>query len=243
MIKTKWKPDHELEHSLNCFNRVSILSCGLCASLCDTGGTIGMRAMEAFLRQRGKTVILAKIVLSCCSEEIMRQAVKRHHRSISKSDALVILACGAGVKSAHMVGVDVPIIGALDTIGNTPITRQTGVLAESICTTCGQCVVSYTGGICPVAECPLHLKYGPCERFDETDEPCVVDTLRCCVWKEISRRVNMGELAKLQEVHKSKYRGVSTILASSRAHSWVRRASGWLMARLGWLEKAALSIR
>ena len=115
------------------FSRVSIFSCGFCASLCDTGGTIGLRAMKAFLHQRGKEVILAKVVVSCCSEEIMRQAVKRHQHSISESDALVSLSCSAGVKSAYMVGVGIPIIGALDTIGNTPITRQTGVLAESIC--------------------------------------------------------------------------------------------------------------
>lgn len=243
MIKTKWKPEHELEHYLKSFNRVSIFSCGLCASLCDTGGTIGMRAMEAFLRQRGKEVVLAKVVLSCCTEEIMRQTVRRHRHSISASDALVILSCSAGVKSAYLVGVGKPIIGALDTIGNTPITRQTGVIAESICATCGQCVLSCTGGICPVSECPLHLKYGPCERFSEGGGACVVDTLRHCVWTEIAQVAGLEELAKLGEVHKSEVKEGSTTLAGSRAPSWVKRTSGWIMAHSGWLEKGALSIR
>jgi ferredoxin len=243
MIKTKWKPEHELEHSLRNFNRVTIFSCGFCASLCDTGGTIGMRAMEAFLHQRGKEVIQAKVVVSCCSDEIMRQAVKRHRRSLSASDALILLSCSAGVKSAYLVGVGIPIIGALDTVGNTPITRQTGVLAESTCATCGQCVLSYTGGICPVAECPLHLKYGPCERFSESGETCVVDPLRPCVWKDIAHVADFEELAKLGEVHKSELGGVSTALIGSRAPSWVKRTSGWIMAHSGWLEKGALSIR
>jgi hypothetical protein len=243
MIKTKWKPEHELEHSLRNFNKVTIFSCGFCASLCDTGGTIGMRAMEVFLRQRGKEVVLAKVVVSCCSEEIMRQALKRHHHSISESDALVILSCSAGVKSAYLVGVGKPIIGALDTIGNTPITRQTGVLAESICATCGQCVLSYTGGICPVSECPLHLKYGPCERFSEGGETCVIDSLRHCVWKDIARVADFEELAKLGQVHKSESREVSAKSAGSMTPSWVKRTSGWIMAHSGWLEKAALSIR
>ena len=202
-----------------------------------------MRAMEIFLRQRGKKVILAKVVVSCCSEEIMRQAVKRHQHFISASDALVILACSAGVKSAYMVGVGVPIIGALDTIGNTPITRQTGVLAENICATCGQCVLSYTGGICPMSECPLHLKYGPCKQFNESNGTCVVDTLRHCVWKEIAQAVDLGELAKLRDVHMNKLGGVSATLAGSRMPSWIKRTSGWIMAHSGWLEKAALSIR
>jgi len=243
MIKTKWKPEHELEHSLRNFNRVTIFSCGFCASLCDTGGTVGMRAMEAFLNQRGKEVVLAKVVASCCSEEVMRQAVKRHRQSISASDALVLLSCSAGVKSAYLVGVGIPIIGALDTIGNTPITRQVGVLAENICATCGQCVLSYTGGICPVSGCPLHLKYGPCERFNEGDGICVVDTLRHCVWREIVRAADLEELAKLQEFHTGKLRGVSTTLAGSRVPPWVRRTSGWFMAHSGWLEKVALTIR
>jgi hypothetical protein len=243
MIKTKWKPEHELEHSLRNFNRVSIFSCGFCASLCDTGGTIGMRAMETFLHQHGKNVVLARVVVSCCAEEIMRQAIKRYRRSLSASDALILLSCSAGVKSAYLAGVDIPIIGALDTIGNTPITRQTGLVAESTCETSGECVLSYTAGICPVSQCPLHLKYGPCERFNESDGACVVDRLRHCVWKEIAQAVDMEELAKLQEVHKSKSRGVSMILASSRVPSWVKRAAGWYMAHSGWMEKAALSIR
>jgi hypothetical protein len=243
MIKTKWKPEQELEYSLRNFNKVTIFSCGFCASLCDTGGTIGMKAMEAFLHQNRKEVVLAKVVVSCCSEEIMRQTVKRHRHSISASDALVILSCSAGVKSAYLVGVGVPIIGALDTIGNTPITRQTGALAESICATCGQCVLSYTGGICPVSGCPLHLKYGPCERFNESDIICVVDSLRHCVWKEISQAVDLGGLAKLQEVHKSEAMVVSKTLAATRVPSWMKRTSGWIMAHSGWLEKAALSIR
>jgi len=243
MIKTRWKPDDELERSLRNFNRVTIFSCGFCASLCDTGGTLGMRAMEAFLRQRGKEVVLAKVVVSCCSEEIMRQAVKRYRHSISASDALVILSCSAGVKSAYLVGVGIPVIGALDTIGNTPITRQTGVLAESICVTCGQCILSYTGGICPVSGCPLHQKYSPCEQFNESDGTCVVDKLRHCVWQEIAQVADLEELARLQEFHKSKLRGVSTTLAGRRTPSWVKRKSGWFMAHSGWLEKFALSIR
>ena len=243
MIKTKWKPEQELEHSLKNFKKVTIFSCGFCASLCDTGGTVGMKAMEDFLHRKGKEVVLAKVVVSCCSEEIMRQAVKRHRHSISASDALVILSCSAGVKSAYIVGVDVPIIGALDTIGNTPITQQTGAVAESTCETCGQCVLSYTGGICPVAGCPLHMKYGPCERFNESDEMCVVDTNRHCIWREISQSVNMEELAKLHEVHKNKTMVAPKILTGSRAPLWMRRTSSWIMAHAGWLEKGALSIR
>lgn len=243
MIKTKWKPEHELEYSLRNFTRVSIFSCGFCASLCDTGGTIGMRAMEAFLRQREKSVILAKVVVSCCSEEIMRQAVRRHRRSLSASDVLVLLSCSAGVKSAYLVGVGTAIIGALDTIGNTPITSRTGVLAENICATCGQCVLSYTGGICPVSGCPLHLKYSPCQHYGESDGTCVVDALRHCVWKEVAQVADWEELAKLQEIHKITSVLEPTTLAGNKVPSWVKRTSGWVMAHSGWLEKAALSIR
>lgn len=242
MIKTRWKPAQELEHSLRNFSRISIFSCGFCASLCDTGGTVGLKAMESFLRQRGKRVVLGSVVASCCTEEVMRQSMKRHRNSILKSEALLILSCSAGIKSAYLVGVDVPVIGALDTIGNTPITRQKGTVAETTCSTCGQCVLNYTGGICPLAGCPLHLKYGPCDRFTESDDLCAVDKSGHCIWKGITQIGNMEDLARIRNLHKNEIKSVATLMGW-RPWPWVRRVSGWVMAHSGWLEKAALSIR
>ncbi len=147
------------------------------------------------------------------------------------------------MKSAYLAGIGMPIIGALDTIGNTPITRRSGPVAETVCSTCGQCVLNYTGGICPLAVCPLQLKYGPCERFNEGNGLCVVDQHRYCVWEKISQVANMEELAKAHELHQREFKDAVAIKSVNRTRPWVRKVSGWIMTHSGWMEKAALSIR
>jgi len=50
------------------------------------------------------------------------------------------------------------------------------------CRSCGQCILSTTGFVCPM-RCPKTLRNGPCG--GSSDGMCEVDNLKKCVWNEI----------------------------------------------------------
>ena len=53
------------------------------------------------------------------------------------------------------------------------------------CSMCGQCVLSYTGFICPM-RCSKQLRNGPCG--GTTGDRCEVGDGRGCVWRMRDRR-------------------------------------------------------
>jgi len=156
MYKTKLKSAEEIEQSLKVFRRVALFSCAACANLCDVGVIRGMEFMQGLLEGLGKEVVTAKIVLGCCAEAIMRQAWRIHLEPVSRLDALVVISCASGMKSAFLCNFDAPVIAACDSVGSAAVSLINETVdeltARSLCTSCGRCAISYTGGICPMNE-------------------------------------------------------------------------------------------
>lgn len=203
MIKTVWKPRSELELALRDVNRVALISCGTCANILDTGGETGLRVMRDLVRGMGKEVTLELIAIACCAEELMRPLFKMHAGPLSKSEAMVVISCAGGVKSAVLCSPGLPVIAALNTTGSAPVSFQDTPVSRSACSACGQCVLTFTGGICPIGECPSKRKYSPCDKAPTEGTRCGVVPERDCVWVEIKRRGNMQALAELERIHKS----------------------------------------
>jgi hypothetical protein len=202
MIKTKWKSRAELEHALRNAKKIAIFSCGTCANIIDTGGPTGMEAMKKLAMELGKEVVIAEVALACCAEELMRPAFNIHRKALANCDAMVIISCAGGVKSAIVSNPGVPVIAALDTLGSAPVTFQDSPVARSVCTTCGHCVLNFTGGICPISECPTKRKYGPCDKAPKEGTVCGVNPEKDCVWVEIAKRGDLKALEELASIHK-----------------------------------------
>lgn len=233
MNRTVWKPEEEIRFSLERAERVTILACTVCANLSFAGGRRGAEHLRSLVEGWGKEVKAAGCVTACCAEEVMRQAVARYGRALDSSDALVVLSCAAGIKSANLASPGIPVIAVTDPVGSTPVSRRDDPVARSLCTSCGQCVISFTGGICPLSECPARSKYGPCKKRSRPDGPCVLDESRDCVWTEIERRGDLAALDELRRVHENP--GVRTSpLSRGRSPALLRKTSGWLVAHAGW---------
>jgi hypothetical protein len=202
MIKTRWKSRAELEHALRNARKVAVFSCGTCANIIDTGGPKGIEVMKRLLGELGKEVVVAEVALACCAEELMRPLFNAHRKALADCDAVVIISCAGGVKSAILSNPGAPVIAALDTLGSAPVSFQDSPVARSVCTTCGHCVLSYTGGICPISECPTKRKYGPCDKAPKEGTACAVNPERDCVWIEIAKRGDLKALEELAEIHK-----------------------------------------
>ncbi|MBN2028033.1 MAG: methylenetetrahydrofolate reductase C-terminal domain-containing protein [Actinobacteria bacterium] len=237
MNKSAWKSAQELDYMLGDAGKVSILSCGICANLSDTGGPRGIRFMRKTLEAAGREVVCARSVTACCAEEIMRQALRINAKSIRDSDALVIISCAAGVKSAFLCEPGIPVIPAADSVGSVPVSRLEDPVARSLCTNCGHCVIAFTGGICPLSECPSGKKYEPCARYGERGDMCVVDDSRRCIWREIERRGDLEALRELGRIHgEDSFRRLAPD-GSVPSPRFLRRLSGWLVARAGWFAR------
>ena len=202
MNRTVWKSQKEIAHCFRNVNSVTVFSCIFCANLSGTGGALGIKIMKRILNDLHVKVVKGECVLVCCEENIMRQAIKRYSKAIAKSDALVVLSCAAGVKSAFLGKPDVPIISPLNPAGSAVVSYSDDPVARGICTVCGNCVIAYTGGICPVSECPAGTRYGPCKNANDNHGRCVMRLSEDCVWEEIKKRADIGQLEKLKSLHK-----------------------------------------
>ena len=67
------------------------------------------------------------------------------------------------------------------------------------CRGCGDCLLTYTAGICPVARCAKSLYNGPCGGSKEGH--CEIDTKVPCAWSLIFYRLKkQNKLHLLQEI-------------------------------------------
>ena len=228
MLKSVWKPKEEIKYSMKDYKKISIISCGGCANVCDTGGQIGIKVVKDLMKEWSKEVVFARCIMFCCGEEIMRQALRINRRRIRKSDALVVVSCPAGVKAAYLCGPDIPVVGVLDPVGSIAITRQDNRVAQSICTACGNCVITYTDGICPVTECPSQAIYEPCEQAREAGTQCAENPAKDCIWIDIKKRGNWVALKDLKKLHETEGDNrIPTVVRKDSPEFW-RKLMCWM---------------
>jgi len=228
-----WKSEDEILQALGDARRIAVLSCNVCANLNGTGGIRGLRQMKRLLKKWGRDVAVARTVNVCCSEEIMRQCLRLYIEPKKKScDALVMLSCAGGVKCAFLCDPGLPVVVALDSIGSGVVATSVTPAQAGICNSCDHCVLTFTGGICPLAECPAKSKYKACKKAPAEGDLCTVEPERRCVWKAIERKGDLLALAALEQEHKRKdYERIPAAVFKGSTDN-VRKTSGWFMARI-----------
>lgn len=229
MNKTIWKPSAEIRHALAGAEKVAIFSCGWCANLSETGGFTGMDYLAGLLRDWGKEVVMKRCFILCCSQEGMAQALRVYGKKLEESDALVVISCSAGLKSAFLCRPPVRVVAVTDTVGSIPATWEDDPVASSACVSCGSCVITFTGGICPLNKCPLQQKYGPCPDYYDGRTECAQDPLRGCIWTEIERRGDLAALQELAAIHASGGERMSSPPHKATV-PWLRRVAGRIVA-------------
>jgi hypothetical protein len=213
MFHTEYKPAKEIEFSLRKYRRIAIISCNVCANLSDTGGKKGLKLMQDMCREWGKETV-GFLVFGACVGSFMEYTVKRHIKPIRPDlDAIMVISCAGGVKSAKLYNPDLPVVAACDSFGSLPLTPRVGAhdspIIHTVCPICedGHCVMSYTAGICPVAACPLECRYGFCDNPPRDGEvACTEDPGRDCVWVLIKEEVearggDIKDLEELKQIH------------------------------------------
>lgn len=164
--------------------RVFVTGCGECATVAGTGGASEVRATADRLVSEGFTVSGTSVGDVACHSGGQRLESRKHAAEIDASDAVLVLACGAGVQTMADA-VAKPVTPGLESVFLGTVVRH-GVFEER-CQMCGDCVLDRTAGICPVTTCPKGLLNGPCGGM--WDGMCEVQGDRECTHVLIRRRL------------------------------------------------------
>lgn len=110
MIITELKPYGLLKSQLNKKDKIGIVSCNVCAFMCETGGEKEMKNLANRLKKDGFNVVDMDLIGSACNYDQLKK--NELHGTLT-----IVLACDAGIYNLKKMFPKRKIIGALDTIG------------------------------------------------------------------------------------------------------------------------------
>jgi len=197
MIVAERKPMDEILEMLAPYHRVLVLGCGSCVTVCLTGGEKQAEEVATLLnlvaKQKGLDL---KADFDCITRQCDREFVENLAKDPKDYDAVLSLACGVGVGYMSDLYPEVPFLPGLNTTFYGANTAS-GIWQE-YCHGCGDCVLAWTGGICPIARCSKSLINGPCGGTNQGK--CEVSSDLDCAWYLIYKRLK--DLGRLDELRK-----------------------------------------
>ena len=199
MIKSEVKTLEEISEMVRGYGKVLNVGCGGCASICLAGGqtevdALNIKLAAVFAEEKASFKINGFTVERQCEMEFLAELDEK----VKNYDALLSMACGAGVQFLAERFPDKPVFPALNTsfIG---VNKDLGWYEER-CKACGDCVLGITGGICPVTMCAKGLFNGPCG--GPQDGHCEVDKDIPCAWINIYERLKaQGRLDNIKKIY------------------------------------------
>lgn len=152
--------------------------------------------MKKALDALGKQVIGYRVVEAACHLLETKKELRGAQDEIDKAEAVLSLTCGAG-SQALVSFLEKPVFTGVDTMFLGVVERW-GRFIE-VCAKCGDCLLNFTGGICPVTKCPKGILNGPCGGMNKGK--CETDPEKECVWVEIYNTLKQqGRLDQFKKI-------------------------------------------
>ena len=196
MITAERKPMDEIIAYVGSRQRILLVGCNECVTVCAAGGRKEVSLLAAALQmaymQKGRTLDVTEITLERqCDPEYVEELAPQ----MDRAEAVLSMACGCGVQEIARRFKDKPVFPALNTEFMGASERQ-GVWAER-CQGCGDCVLGLTGGICPIARCAKRLLNGPCG--GSSNGKCELNPETDCAWQLIWERLKALDMTDRYE--------------------------------------------
>lgn len=198
MIVGKQKPLEEIWDLIKGFKQVLVFGCNTCVAVCHEGGNKEAEILTSLLRIKAKQEGNAlEIVNSGIERQCEHEFFESAKAQIAAADAVLSLACGAGIQFTSekfpekivLPGLNTTFIGVVD---------EPGVFSER-CLMCGDCILHLTGGVCPIARCSKSIMNGPCGGSE--NGKCEVRPDIPCGWQLIYDRLKaQNRLHLLDEI-------------------------------------------
>jgi ferredoxin len=194
MIVAERKPIEEIMEFIRGCNKILLLGCNECVTVCYAGGKkeveILASALSMAFKKEGKEIEIKEVTLERqCDHEYLEEI----RGIIDEYDAVVSLACGVGVQFLAEKYLRIPVYPGVNTLF-MGVTEDRGVWSER-CQGCGQCILGQTAGICPISRCAKRLLNGPCG--GSTKGKCEINPELDCAWQLIIDRLK--ELGRLDD--------------------------------------------
>ncbi len=202
MIVAEQKPLADIQKMLKGKKKVLAVGCGTCVSVCFSGGKKETGALAATLRTaaaaNGEDVEVEEVTVQ---RQCVQEFIQPIDEDVGDYDAVLSMACGVGVQTMAERFEGTRVYPGLDTnfMGQP---TEPGIWEER-CVGCGNCVIHYTGGLCPITRCPKQLMNGPCGGSE--NGKCEVDNSMPCVWSKIWDQVdNLDLMEELMDIQPPK---------------------------------------
>ncbi len=197
MVKSELKSIEEILDMLAGYKKVLTVGCAGCASVCLAGGQREVKQLNTKLHFHFKSNDIPTKMDECTIERQCEvQFVESLKSRIDSYDAVLSMACGAGVQFIAEHFPEKPIFPALNTLF-IGVNKEIGHYEER-CQACSDCILGLTGGICPVAMCAKSLFNGPCGGPQKGK--CELSLETPCAWVEIYERLK--KQGRLDNIHK-----------------------------------------
>jgi ferredoxin len=195
MIVAELKNLEEIKRMTAPYERVLIVGCGTCMTVCNAGGEREVSFLKSALQlahsrgDNGNDAFSEYTLKRQCDPEFLELLADK----VGNVDAILSLGCGIGVQAIAERFPDVPVLPGVNT-SFLGMTKEWGVWDER-CAACGECRLEETGGICPITRCTKGILNGPCG--GTKNGKCEVSKDMDCAWILIYKR-----LEKLQQLDK-----------------------------------------
>ena len=195
MIVAEQKPLEEIRRMIAPYQRVLILGCGTCMTVCDAGGELEVSFIHNALQ-------LAQARSGDVAHTFYEHTLKRQcdpeflgllDEKTADVDVILSLGCGIGVQAIAERLPDMPVLPGVNT-SFMGMTKESGVWDER-CAACGDCRLEDTAGICPITRCTKGILNGPCA--GPKKGKCEANKDMDCAWILIYQR-----LERLQQLDK-----------------------------------------
>ncbi len=184
MILSEQKPFEEILGYLEGEKSVFILGCNGCAQSSGSGGPAQVEEMKKKLEEAGKKVNGTKVIDFLCEKALVKSGLRGRVDEVAVADSILVMTCGIGVQ-AVAASVNKIVHPACNTV-NLGGSRGEWKGSER-CQECGQCLLDYTGGICPITACTKSLVSGACG--GASNGKCELSPDRDCGWELIYARL------------------------------------------------------
>ena len=148
MLISKQKPLEEMLSYLAGDKSVFLIGCKGCAEGWGSGGEKQVAEMKKTLQEKGKGVSGSVVVDMLCDAALTKLKLRAHKKEITAADSILVLTDGAGIQTVAEV-VNKVVHPGCNTLSSG------GAHAEwkesERCLECGDCVLEFTGGLCPIA--------------------------------------------------------------------------------------------
>ena len=184
MILSEQKPFEDILGYLEGEKSVFILGCNGCAQSSGSGGPVQVAEMQKKLEAAGLKVTGTKVIDFLCEKALVKSGLRGKVDQVVAADSILVMTCGIGVQ-AVAASVNRICHPACNTI-NLGGSRGEWKGSER-CYECGQCLLDYTGGVCPLTACTKSLVSGACGGASEGK--CELSPDHDCGWELIYNRL------------------------------------------------------